>query len=90
MQRTKLLQTTLGDLIVAITEEASRHTRNKRETYALVASILAHILDSCRAKPRHLARQTARYIARLPEGKLVGVREFFTPSGSPLRGNHGR
>lgn len=88
MQRPKLLQTTLGDLIVAITEEVSRHTRNKRETYTLVASILANILDSCRPGRRHLAKQSARRIGRLPDGKFVGVREFFTASGSPLRGNH--
>jgi hypothetical protein len=88
MQQTKLLQTTLGDLIVALTEEVSRHTPNKRETYTLVASILADILDSCRPGRRPLAKQPAHRIGRLPDGKCVGVSDFFTASGAPLRGNH--
>lgn len=88
MHQTRLLQTTLGDLIVAITEEVSRHTRNKRETSALVASILADILNSRRPGRRHLAKPAARRPGRLPDGKFVGVPDYFTASGSPLRGNH--
>ena len=51
MERTEILETTLGDLIVAITEEASRHARDTRETYTLVAYILSDLLNNFRPDP---------------------------------------
>lgn len=51
MTRTEVLETTLGDLIVAIAEEASRHAHGKRETYTLVAYILSDLLNNFRAEP---------------------------------------
>ena len=51
MERAEILETTLGDLIVAITEEAGRHARDTRETYTLVAYILSDLLNNFRAEP---------------------------------------
>jgi len=51
VERTEILETTLGDLIVAITEEASQYARDTRETYTLVAYILSDLLNNFRAEP---------------------------------------
>jgi len=51
MERTEIFETTLGDLIVAITEEASRHAHDARETYTLVAYILSDLLNNFRPDP---------------------------------------
>ena len=51
MEPTEILETTLGDLIVAITDEASRHARDTRETYTLVAYILSDLLNNYRPLP---------------------------------------
>lgn len=51
MERAEILETTLGDLIVAITEEASRHARDRREAYTLVAYILSDLLNNFRPEP---------------------------------------
>ena len=51
MERREILQTTLGDLIVAITEEASRHAHDRRETYRLVAYVLSDLLNTFRVEP---------------------------------------
>ena len=51
MERTEILATTLGDLIVAITEEANHHAHDRRETYTLVAYILSDLLNNFRAEP---------------------------------------
>jgi hypothetical protein len=40
------LETTLGDLIVALTEEAARVARNQGESYRLAAAVLTHLLAS--------------------------------------------
>ena len=45
MPQTKLVNTTLGGLIVAITDGATHCTHNMRESYALTASILTDILN---------------------------------------------
>lgn len=40
------VQTTLGDLIVALTDEAARIATTERERYRLVAAALTHLLAS--------------------------------------------
>lgn len=44
MEREEILETTLGDLIVALTEEASPYIRDEKETYKVVAFMLTHLL----------------------------------------------
>ncbi|MGE5218608.1 MAG: hypothetical protein ACM3SP_16560 [Chloroflexota bacterium] len=44
MQRKNKLDTTLGDLIVALTEEAGRYVGDEREKYHVVALLLAGLL----------------------------------------------
>jgi hypothetical protein len=44
MLRKQTVETTLGDLIVALTDEAATLTRNKRELYLLVSVMLSHLL----------------------------------------------
>ena len=48
------LKTTLGELIAALTEEANPYVRNDRETYAVAAVALAHILSKSDAQFRGL------------------------------------
>jgi hypothetical protein len=55
MERAEIVETTLGDLIVAIIDEASRHARDKQETYALAARILSDLLSNFR--PEHQRSQ---------------------------------
>jgi hypothetical protein len=42
------LETTLGDLIVALTEETDRQVRDEKMTYQLVAYILADLMKNSR------------------------------------------
>jgi hypothetical protein len=51
MRRKKKLQTTLGDLIVALTEETGRHVRDEQSTYELVAYILADLMGGSKRRP---------------------------------------
>lgn len=44
MKRKTTLETTLGDLIVALTEETGRYVRDKSTTYEVVAYILANVI----------------------------------------------
>jgi len=44
MQGKNKLKTTVGDLIVALTDEAKRVARNKEESYRLAAAALTHLL----------------------------------------------
>jgi len=44
MAKATTIKTTLGDLIVALTEEATPLLCNERETYRVVAFILTHLL----------------------------------------------
>jgi hypothetical protein len=44
MRRKKKFDTTLGDLIVALTEEAGRYVGDEREKYHVVALLLAGLL----------------------------------------------
>ncbi len=55
MKRAEIVETTLGDPIVARIDEASRHARDKRETYVLAARILSDLLNNFR--PEHLRSQ---------------------------------
>ena len=45
MARKTKFETTLGDLIVALTEETGRHVRDKRTTYEVVAYILDDLIN---------------------------------------------
>ena len=45
MQKRKKLETTLGDLIVALTDEATRLVSDEREAYKLVAFALTNHYD---------------------------------------------
>lgn len=44
MARGTKLETTLGDLIVALTEETDRHVHDEKASYELVAYILADLI----------------------------------------------
>ena len=44
MERVELLETTLGDLIVALTDEATPFVRDEKEAYKVVAFALSHLL----------------------------------------------
>jgi hypothetical protein len=46
MARESKLETTLGDLVVALTEETGRHVRDEKMTYEVVAYILANFLNA--------------------------------------------
>ena len=44
MKREEIPETTLGDLIVALTEEATPFVRDEKEAYKVVAFALTHLL----------------------------------------------
>jgi hypothetical protein len=46
MEREEPLETTLGDLIVALTEEAIPLVRDEKEAYNIVSFMLTHLLNS--------------------------------------------
>ena len=46
MKRIKKVDTTLGDLIVALTDETGRYVGDERERYRLVAVLLSGILKN--------------------------------------------
>jgi hypothetical protein len=48
MTRQSKLETTLGDLVVALTEETERYVRDEKMTYEVVAFILANFLNGSR------------------------------------------
>jgi hypothetical protein len=48
MTRQSKLETTLGDLVVALTEETERYVRDEKMTYEVVAYILANFLNGSR------------------------------------------
>ncbi len=52
MDREEIIQTTLGDLIVALTEETMRFVRDKKEAYNLVAFMLVNLLSNSGATSR--------------------------------------
>lgn len=43
---TEVVETTLGDLIVVLTEETARFVHDEKEAYLLVALIVKHLLCS--------------------------------------------
>ena len=45
MTRESKLETTLGDLVVALTEETGRHVHNEKMTYEVVAYIVSNFLN---------------------------------------------
>jgi hypothetical protein len=45
MERPEILETTLGDLIVALTEEATAFARDEKEAYKVVAFMLTNLLS---------------------------------------------
>ena len=54
MAKAKILSTTLGDLILALTEEVAPHVANEEESYRIVAVMLADLLNTRdRASVRH-------------------------------------
>lgn len=54
-EETKIrLNTTLGELIATLTEEAIPYVRSDREAYALTAVALAHILPRGETPPKAL------------------------------------
>lgn len=64
MLRKQIVETTLGELIVALTDEAATLTRNKRELYGLVSVMLSHLLTTAngnfnRAGNRSIAGEAA-------------------------------
>jgi len=46
MVKAKIIRTTLGDLILALTEEVAPHVANEKESYRIVAVILADLLNA--------------------------------------------
>ena len=48
MDREENIETTLGDLIVALTEEATPFVREEKEAYNVVAFTLMHLLYNSR------------------------------------------
>jgi len=44
MEGKEILETTLGDLIVALTDETTPFVRDEKEAYNVVAFILTHLL----------------------------------------------
>jgi hypothetical protein len=53
MARGKTIQTTVGDLIVALTEEIEPYAQDEKEISILVSYLLA---DLCRTRPRFILR----------------------------------
>ncbi len=51
-ERERTVETTLGDLIVALTDEAAPFARDEKETYKVVAFALSHILYNTSATSR--------------------------------------
>ena len=45
MEREKITETTIGDLIVALTEETSQFVHDEKEVYKVVAFRLTHLLN---------------------------------------------
>jgi hypothetical protein len=46
MERTEIIETTLGDLVVALTEETAPFIDDKEELYKLVGFMLSNLLNS--------------------------------------------
>jgi hypothetical protein len=56
MEREELPKTTLGDLIVALTEETSQYLHDENEVNKVVAFRLTHLLNASGAAARRWQR----------------------------------
>ncbi len=45
MEREETMETTIGDLVVALTEETSQYVRDEKEVNKVVAFMLTHLLN---------------------------------------------
>ena len=52
MERTKFITTNIGDLVVALREEAALYVRDDHEADKLVAVMLTHLLNNSRVPSR--------------------------------------
>jgi len=52
MERQKIPETTLGDLIVALTDETAQYIRDEKEACKVVAVMVTHLLNSSGARFR--------------------------------------
>lgn len=52
MEREGALETTVGDLVVALTEETSQYIRDEKEICKVVAFMLTHLLNHSSAASR--------------------------------------
>lgn len=52
MEREGSLETTLGDLIAALTEETSQYVHDEKEACKVVAFMLTHLLNNSGAASR--------------------------------------
>ena len=52
MEREGTFETTIGDLVVALTEETAPYVRDKEESCKVVAFMLTHLLNPSRAASR--------------------------------------
>ena len=52
MEREKITETTLGDLIVALTEETSQYVRDENECCKVVAFMVTRVLNRSSAASR--------------------------------------
>ena len=59
MRRRKIIETTLGDLIDAVTDEVVTFTRNSTESYIVVSYIVAGILDRQRVRRLEHSKRAA-------------------------------
>jgi hypothetical protein len=52
MDREENFETTIGDLVVALTEETSHYVRDEKEANKVVAFMLTHLLNKASAASR--------------------------------------
>lgn len=52
MEREGTLETTVGDLVVALTEETSQYIRDEKEISKVVTFMLTHLLNKSSAASR--------------------------------------
>ncbi len=45
MEREEIMETTIGDLVVALTEETSQYVQDEKEACKVVAFMLTHLLN---------------------------------------------
>jgi hypothetical protein len=59
MERRKIIKTTLGDLIAAVTDEVTAFTHNSTESYIVVSYIVSDILGRHRVRERENFKRAA-------------------------------